>query len=138
MVTIHVSGTPAPKGSNRAVMNKHTGRAMMIPGGNKVYEARQKSWASAVREAALDACSTTVEETPLVVAIEFRLARPKSVKRDAPMVKPDIDKLARCTLDALIGVAFDDDSRIVDLLLRKKYTEPGLEGASILVKEWQP
>ena len=33
----------------------------------------------------------------------------------------DIDKLARTTLDALTGIAFDDDGRIVDLVTRKRY-----------------
>jgi Holliday junction resolvase RusA-like endonuclease len=94
-----------------------------------------KSWAAAVREAALDACTTTLEGKPVEVTIFFWLPRPKSVKRTQPMVKPDIDKLARCTLDALIGVAFDDDSRICDLRLSKYYAIAGGEGARIEVVE---
>lgn len=134
-MTIHVTGIPAPKGSNRAVMNKHTGRAMMIPGGNKKYEAKQKTWARAVREAALDACATVIEARPVEVDITFWMPKPKSVTRALPAVKPDIDKLARCTLDALIGVAFDDDSRIVELTLRKSYVIEEQPGACIIVRE---
>lgn len=135
MVTIHVTGIPAPKGSNRAIMRG--GFAQLVPGGSDTGKKRMKSWERAVREAALDACSTTLEGKPVDVDIEFRLPKPKTVRRDLPMVKPDIDKIARCTLDALIGVAFDDDARIVTLTLCKNYArKPGDEGATIYVAEW--
>lgn len=95
-----------------------------------------QSWAKAVREAALDACSVTLEGVALAVAIDFWLPKPKTAKRLLPAVRPDLDKLARCTLDALIGVAFDDDSRIVRLHVYKEYaSEPGQEGACIVVTE---
>jgi Holliday junction resolvase RusA-like endonuclease len=83
-----------------------------------------------------------------VVVVEFKLARPgghwhptkgglKPSAPAAPRSKPDVDKLARTTLDALTGIAFDDDSRIVDLVTRKRYAEPGREGARITVEEWK-
>jgi len=34
------------------------------------------------------------------------------------------------------GLVFDDDSRIVELVVRKVYAEPGREGARITVREW--
>lgn len=37
--------------------------------------------------------------------------------------KPDIDNLAKAVLDALNGVAWEDDSQIVTLNLRKEYSE---------------
>ena len=52
-----------------------------------------------------------------------------------PNVKPDIDKLARGILDALDGICYDNDSKVVELQLRKVYeTEGGpQEGALISV-----
>ena len=59
MIQFTVLGIPAPKGSQRAVRNKWTGRAMLIPGGSKVGEGRLKSWDVSVREAARELCGPT-------------------------------------------------------------------------------
>ena len=39
-------------------------------------------------------------------------------------VMPDIDKLARCALDALTGIVFEDDAQVTELRLRKGFGEP--------------
>lgn len=152
MIIIDVLGTPAPKGSSRAFMNKRTGKAILAPGGSRVNQDKIKGWASAVREAAAEAIGEVVDpvfvDRCLIVVLEFKLARPMGHWHKtkgglvnnapvAPRTKPDIDKLARTTLDALTGVAFDDDSRIVELVTRKRYAEPGKEGARITVEEWK-
>lgn len=41
----------------------------------------------------------------------------------APITKPDLTNLAKSVEDGLNGVAFVDDSQIVELTLRKKYTD---------------
>ena len=48
--------------------------------------------------------------------------------------KPDIDNVAKSVLDALNGLAFDDDSLIHDLQIIKRYTigEPRVE----VTMEW--
>lgn len=56
---------------------------------------------------------------------------PKSVskkKREAMMhapydKKPDCDNIAKIVLDALNGIAYDDDSQIVSLTVRKWYSD---------------
>ena len=68
---------------------------------------------------------------PIAVTIWFHIERPKTVKRTHPTVKPDIDKLARAILDACTnGGAWDDDSQVIELSLRKVYatteTKPGV------------
>lgn len=148
-VVINVLGTPAPKGSNRAMVRG--GRAVFVPGGSKTNQHALSSWAGAVRLAA-QSCGTgqatpIFTQIPLAVAITFRLNRPgghwskggglKPSAPLAPSVKPDVDKLARSTLDALSGVVFDDDSRIVRLTVAKEYARPGHEGAEIRVWEWK-
>lgn len=154
-LVIEVLGKPAPKGSARAFINKRTGRAFVAPGGAKSTEAKIADWNSAVRAAAADVVGVVdappFVDVPLVVAIEFRMARlgghwgtgrnAGQLKPGAPPVprgKPDIDKLARTTLDALTGTVFDDDSRIVSLAIAKVYAAPGREGARITVGEWTP
>lgn len=150
MITLEVLGTPAPKGSSRAFINKKTGRAFVAPGGAKTTEVKIASWNVAVRQAAQEALKGSVVmafvKVPIAVEIVFRMARPGGHYSKAtgkllasapafPCSKPDIDKLARTTLDAMTGSIFDDDSRIATLSLDKVFAEPGREGATIRVRE---
>lgn len=139
-VRITVLGAPAAKGSPHARV--HNGHVVMHEG------KRTKAWEALVRDAARDVVGDVpappFREVPLLVTLTFRLARPgghwgrKGLKPSAPLYpskKPDIDKLVRATLDPLIGTVFDDDSRIVELRVRKRFAVPGDEGATILVEE---
>ena len=40
-----------------------------------------------------------------------------------PTKKPDFDNVTKAVCDALNGVAYDDDSQIVDAMARKFYSE---------------
>ena len=40
-----------------------------------------------------------------------------------PVKRPDTDNLAKICLDALNGLAYDDDSQVVDLVVRKYWSE---------------
>lgn len=148
--TFTVRGTPAPKGSSRAFFKAGMKRAVVV----KDNSERQKGWEQAVRDAiAVDLFDGAMPEVPLfvdtaiAVTITFHMARPaghwgkgKNAGRllpsapPRPRVKPDIDKLARSTLDAMTGSILDDDSRIADLTLAKRWAEPGQEGATISVR----
>lgn len=145
VVTFEVLGSPAPKGSAQAFVIG--GKARVVTGGSKGTRARMKAWDGSVREAALEQLGERTEpvfvQVALSVLITFRMARPqghwgtKGLKASAPAhpsTKPDIDKLARTTLDAMTGLVFDDDSRIAQLILVKTFAQPGREGASIRVE----
>lgn len=60
---------------------------------------------------------------PLMVSIDVYRAlpksAPKSVKTEPDTLKPDCDNIAKAVLDALNGVAWDDDSQVVSLQVRK-------------------
>ena len=43
--------------------------------------------------------------------------------REAPTKKPDTDNIAKLVLDSLNGLAYDDDSQIVQLTVTKVYGE---------------
>lgn len=144
-VVLEVLGTPAPKGSARAFYKAGMKRAVVV----KDNSERQRGWEAAVRFEAQRSApgdAPAFVDKPLTVVIEFRLARPAGhwAKRGGlkpgaavvPATKPDVDKLARATLDALTGAIFDDDSRIVELVVRKRYAKPGDEGARITVERW--
>lgn len=157
MIVLEVLGTPAPKGSSRAMLIG--GKARLIASGTGANARSQHRWSKAVREAALDQ-PDSFADVPLAVTIEFRMPRRaghlgtgrnagriKPGAPTAPAVYPDIDKLTRCTLDAITtrrakdrvhyGI-IDDDSRIVRLEVTKVYVMPGSEGARITVQQWSP
>jgi len=55
------------------------------------------------------------------VHLTFTLLKPKTVKRNEPHVRPDIDKLIRAVLDGLTGVAYDDDQQVTKITAVKEY-----------------
>ena len=139
-LSITVHDLPAPQGSK-----KHVGGGRMIESSKYV-----KPWREAVKHAALAAISAIAPavdgpfvtiDGPVELDIVFTLPRPRShyrtgrnahLLRDGapawPHHKPDVDKLARSTFDAL-GAAgvFSDDARVVLLHASKVY--PGGYGA---------
>jgi Holliday junction resolvase RusA-like endonuclease len=141
VITLDVLGTPAPKGSSRAILIK--GRAVNVPSGSNANRNALKAWDRAVR--ALAARCERIDG-PVWVSVVFRLKRPTGHYNAsgelrhsaplAPLVKPDADKLARATLDSLNGLAFEDDSCIVSLYVGKAYAVPGREGATIRIGAW--
>jgi hypothetical protein len=142
-VRFEVLGTPAPKGSSRAILI--AGLARNVPSGSDVNRKRLRSWDVNVREAALAAVGGPPPfiGVALDVFLRFALRRPaghygkRGLRPSAalyPTTKPDCDKIARATLDSLTGIVFDDDSRIVRLLVYKLYASPVWpEGATISV-----
>ncbi len=125
-VAFRVNGIPAPQGSKRAfVVNGH---AVLTEASQKV-----KPWREAVVNSAIDAMNGREPLTgPIEVTVTFRLPKPKTVKRDLPAVRPDIDKLIRATHDALTTArVYKDDGQVCDMHVRKRY---GIPGADITVR----
>lgn len=60
-------------------------------------------------------------ECPLHIDIEFQIARPKSVRRRVPAVKPDIDNLIKTVLDGLNRCLYQDDKQVISVCAIKKY-----------------
>lgn len=73
---------------------------------------------------------------PKSMAKHKRLMAQKGVLR--PTVKPDVDNVIKAILDALNGVAFDDDRQIVQVTCEKWYdiTEENEGFASVTIKGW--
>lgn len=155
-LVLEVRGTPVPKGAVSAFVvpgaSGRRARAVVVQGGSKARRSKLAEWCSAIADNALRSLGVSELEVacfvgcPVEVEVEFRMPRPKShyftgkradVRRpDAPtnpIGTPDVDKLVRAALDALIGVAFDDDSRVARLFATKVYADAGKEGARIRV-----
>lgn len=123
-IEFFVEGSPVPQGSFRHV------------GGGRIIAANPKlnAWRETI---ALEAQKSPVRliEAPTRVELVFTLPKSKSVKRDAPTVKPDIDKLCRSVLDAISLPKYcqilKDDSIVTDLHAKKIYGE--VPGVRILI-----
>lgn len=123
-VAFRVHGTPAPQGSKRAFITN--GRAIVTD----VNPAQLKTWREDVKHAALDAMNGRLPLVgPLELLVTFVLAKPKSVKRVWPHVRPDLDKLLRSAGDALTSAGvYGDDSQLVKITAQKVYgIYPGAE-----------
>lgn len=123
--TVAVRGTPAPQGSKKGFYNKNLKRVQVVDDNKETL----KPWREAVRSDAVNAMTLPKPiDTAVVVDLVFTFHRPKSHYRSGrnahllrdgapprPEGKPDLDKLARSTGDALTDAGvLRDDSRIAE------------------------
>jgi Holliday junction resolvase RusA-like endonuclease len=133
MISFFVEGEPAPQGSKNGFVKN--GRVVMVESSKKV-----KPWRSAVTEQTARYLSWNTLEamtTPVEIALVFHLPRPKSVTRDWPSVKPDLDKLIRSTFDGLTtGGLYTDDALVIAVSASKQYATDKI-GCQIIASEVQ-
>jgi crossover junction endodeoxyribonuclease RusA len=117
-----VKGKPVPQGSLKFIR----GRAIHVKG------RELELWRGTI---AAIARGTNITKIQVGVDIEllFIFNKPKTVKRNEPYVRPDLDKLIRAVLDGLTGVAYEDDQQVVCITAQKAYGET--EGVHIKIKE---
>ena len=132
MIRIVVYGTPAPQGSKKGFATKRggkfTGKVAMVESSAKV-----KPWREAVKWTAIQSLAMRSNPPPLDCPIHvrmiFTLPKPASAPKTRttwPCKKPDIDKLARSTLDAIVSAGLiADDARVVDMACGKRYPNEG-------------
>lgn len=127
-ITITVYGEPGPQGSK-----KHLGNGVMVESSAKV-----KPWRQDVKYAAIGATAGIPGWRPLdgslAASMVFTFARRKGhyrtgrnahLLRDSaplrPAVYPDLSKIVRSTEDALTGVVWADDQRVVEYVRLGKW-----------------
>lgn len=86
------------------------------------------------REAAA-ACAVDLFERPVRAQMEVYYEIPKSTSKGRqgamlldriyPTKKPDADNIAKIVLDSLNGIAYKDDSQVVELTVNKFYSKRG-------------
>lgn len=111
-----VEGKAVPQGSYRGMLVG--GKAIVMHSGGW----RLVRWRADVRGQAMSALNGERFDGPVWMRLRFEFARPKShrgakgLRASAPKEhtqRPDVSKLVRSVEDALIGVAYHDDSQIV-------------------------
>lgn len=118
---IRVIGVPATAGSFVPRKRKN-GSLYLLRSGSQKHKEWRSAAETTIRQAVQLWKWEVNPEDEYSVSLSFLLPKPKSVTREQPNVKPDIDKLCRSTLDALtVGEAIDDDARIIQLTASKTY-----------------
>jgi Holliday junction resolvase RusA-like endonuclease len=120
-ISFTVDGKPAPQGSMKGVAIT---RADGSPGtifksdNPRTHPYREQvAWEALRARAAAGIHQLFAPITvPVAVSMTFVFKKPKScpASRTRPVVKPDYDKLARSTTDALTGILYADDCQVVD------------------------
>jgi len=67
----------------------------------------------------------------LDVYVTFWLRKPKSVKREFPTTKPDLDNYVKM-LDSFNGIFWEDDSQIVTISAQKRYCDHDIEPSVVI------
>ena len=124
-IIFFVPGDPQPGGSKRAFYIPKLKRSVITEANPKA-----KNWRSTVAQVAAEVMRSPLQGA-LSVRFEFFKARPKGhynakgILRPSapayPTTKPDTTKLVRSTEDALKGIAWRDDSQVVDQFACKRY-----------------
>ena len=125
MIKFTVYGDAKPKGSTRS----------FVVNGKAVTTTNNPNATEWQRIVAVSAQQYRPKGGPLqgavALGVKFYFSRPKSVsekKRPHHTVKPDLDKLIRNIGDALKGVMYAEDARIVRITAEKQYdTVPRVE-----------
>ena len=114
-----IYGHPVPKARARTVRTKSGKTVSYTP-------AKTESWEDSIRVQALSCRPGQLLDGPLALEATFYLLRPKSKPKRVvyPSWKPDLDNLVKSVKDALEGIIYTNDSRIVDEVIRKRYGDP--------------
>lgn len=148
MSTFFVPGVPLPKGSGSNVGIGHAcgkcgerKRKVYIEMADRKTKTRAagglKRWSDRVQRFAEKSWGGEPLDTPIELHLHFRLPPPKKSRFDVPATKPDLSKLIRAVEDALTGVTYTDDSRIVCLYVTERWARDDLPpGVEIEVMTW--
>jgi crossover junction endodeoxyribonuclease RusA len=138
-ISFTVLGKPEPQGSVKAFVlpGKDGGkpRAILTSDNTKMKPYRQQLGWAAMDARAKAGYTTLFAEQHVAVQVEmkFFFSRPPSIKKSRIhiVVKPDIDKLCRSSIDAMTGILFADDAQVIKMTASKEYGIP--ERAEITV-----
>ena len=112
-VYFEVKGDPVPKA-----------RARTVRKGGRTWSFTPKkaaAWEKTVKEEAVKHFDKPLTG-PIQVSIIFHMDRPKSRRKDIWVpTTPDLDNLEKAILDALNGVAYEDDRYVVAKNAQKRY-----------------
>jgi Holliday junction resolvase RusA-like endonuclease len=135
MIRFFASGTPKSMSVGKSVRVPVKGR----PGSFQQFQTRSNTeWSVIVGAVGRAHAPAAPLEGALVLVATFYVPMPTTMpKRDRhvamPTKRPDIDNLMHKFSDHWNGIFWHDDSQLVDLLARKRYSLDGRTGVEIIV-----
>ena len=119
VISFTVYGNPVPKARARTVRLKNGMTTTFTPG-------KTADWESMIRLQTLEHKPDKLIDQAVHLKAAFVLQKPKSVpkKRQYPETKPDLDNLLKSLTDAMEGIIYTNDSRIVRKVVSKEYGDP--------------
>ncbi len=128
---LFVRGVPKPQGRPRIVRFRNGKAGLKDP-------ETSRDWKNYIRLAVAEAWQGRPWHEGVELELEFYLPIPKSWSKKKqlaaldgrlrPTGRPDVDNLAKAVVDALMGIALEDDSQVVSLFTGKYYsTLPGVK-----------
>ena len=125
MINFVVEGKPQGKARARTFYDKRVGKMRSIT------PEQTKSYEDLIRWSYKAADGQYFSEKTLQVDIQAFYPIPQSFNKKKvaaainadirPTTKPDCDNIIKVVLDALNGVAYDDDKQVVELVVKKQY-----------------
>ena len=123
-----VDGVPVGKGRPKFARRGNFVTAY-TPAKTKTYEEQ----IALVAQESMKTENKVICPSPVQLNMDIFVPIPKSwskIKRtralngeEYPATKPDVDNVAKGVLDALNGIVFDDDKRVVGLSISKRYSD---------------
>lgn len=125
ILDVRIFGLPVAQARARARTFQYAGHTRV-----SMYDpATSRDWKRTVLAQILPHKPPAPVDGPLVLTVVFYLPRPKSAPKRVqyPDRKPDLSNLVKAIEDALNGVVFTDDARLVDVGMSKRYdVAPGV------------
>ena len=124
MYSFNVESAPVPKARARATIRN-----------GKIWHYTPKATADFEQIVRLTAIKAGVKpiEGPVGMAIVFQFKKQEVKPGEWHTRKPDLTNLAKSVEDALNGVAYKDDSQIVELLVEKEFGKKNV----VFVQIWE-
>ena len=117
--------------------------------GRAYTDAKTKAYERKIATAFRAAGGESLGDSPVKLLVLAKYPVPKSetkankllmwLSKLFPTKKPDIDNIAKVVMDALNGLAYDDDNQVTDLIAHKRYvSEHGEPGLLVIVEKVEP
>jgi Holliday junction resolvase RusA-like endonuclease len=127
MLEFTVVGTPIPQGSTKSFYNKKTEKVHTT----HTNDGPLQQYRYNVSQGCLQAMTKNgiqISDAPVIVDVLFVFKRPKARKHQHfKTTRPDLDKHIRAVLDALSGIAYNDDAQVVCINAMKVYSDTDYE-----------
>lgn len=126
MIEFTVAGEPVAQGRPR-----FSTRGSFVKAYDPAKSKDYKAYVKLVAAAAMNERSLKPLDGAIAVSIRAYVSVPKSKKfrenalkgLERPTKKPDCDNIAKILLDAMTGIAYEDDKQIIRLVVEKFYDE---------------